>query len=100
VIDSVRIEHEGPDGTYLVIEGRYRTVPGGLVLQVNDDVLEQLDRALEPWRAHRAEGERVRAERAAHVAAGLCGTWISGVGPCRLDAGHAGPHSPTDGEVV
>lgn len=96
MIEGIRLEDEGPDGHYLVLDGdmvepfeKYlETETTTARLQVNDDVLRQLDEALIPWRAHMAEGERVRQSREMHKRAGMCGYWIAGAGPCMLTNGH------------
>lgn len=90
MIESVRIDDEGPDGTYLVIVDdqpqRHRQ-------RITDDALRELDAALQPFRDHWAEGEAVRAEYRRHRGAGYCTGWVGNEGPCQLPHGHDGEHA-------
>ena len=69
MIEELHINYEGPDGTYLVLEGDFKDEIGRhlaqdkpLILRVNDDLLRALDVALGAWREHQAEGEAIRQE--------------------------------------
>ena len=61
MIFGARISYEGPDGTYLVLDGE----DGTRTLPISDEALGELDVALNPYRMHVLEGEVVQMERLA-----------------------------------
>lgn len=101
MVESIRVENEGPDGTYLVIEDdqvehysgmpKYRLLDqaGKFRFRLSDEALRQLDRELQPWRDHMAEGEAVRREFTAQRASGRCSNWVPRQGPCQREADHS-----------
>lgn len=94
MIEKIEISYDGPDGTWLVIEDSEKdVVEETFCFELTDEACVQLDRALQPWRNHMAEGERVRVEFSSHLAQGKCSHWLPGVGPCQLMAGHEGEHN-------
>ena len=58
MIFGARISYEGPDGNTLILDSD----EGTRTLPITDDALGELDRALNPFREHMAEGEAVRQE--------------------------------------
>jgi hypothetical protein len=96
VIESVRIDDEGPDGTYLIIDTDTVVVQTlanrRYAFPVTDDALRELDAALQPFRDHWAEAEAIRGQVRAHRGAGYCTGWVNGEGPCGLPYGHEGSH--------
>jgi hypothetical protein len=99
MLEKIEIQDEGPDGMYLVVQGEFDfgavSASGKLTGRVNDDLLHALDKAMQPWREHMTEGERVRQEYEAHRRSGYCGEWVPGHGPCYAEAGHEGDHQPS-----
>lgn len=108
MIDNIEIEYEGPDGNWLVVDDDYAVLSDGdgpsniqgarFSFELSDEACAQLDKALQPWREHMAEGERVRVEFGAHKGKGLCQYWVQGIGPCGLLAGHDEPHKGLDAD--
>lgn len=92
MIEGVEISFDGPDGVWLHLDDDEH--PARFRFRLTDEACAQLDKELQPWREHQAEGESVRQQFETHKATGYCTVWVPGRGACILDADHDGDHDP------